>query len=154
METIEQEGIIDNVQDVSAELFEKLNKLRSKYNCIRSVRGKGLLIGIEFDDTITAQGMREQLFTMGILVSAIGKSTIRLAPPLIITKAQANQFVKALDKILKNTAGPKNVFGRIKDALPTKKQVKESAASIGSAKIDKLDAAGLTTPKDATPDDE
>ena len=154
METIEQEGIIDNVQDVSAELFEKLNKLRSKYNCIRSVRGKGLLIGIEFDDTITAQGMREQLFTMGILVSAIGKSTIRLAPPLIITKAQANQFVKALDKILKNTAGPKNVFGRIKDALPTKKQVRESAASIGSAKIDKLDAAGLTTPKDATPDDE
>ena len=154
METIEQEGIIDNVQDVSAELFEKLNKLRSKYNCIRSVRGKGLLIGIEFDDTITAQGMREQLFTMGILVSAIGKSTIRLAPPLIITKAQANQFVKALDKILKNTAGPKNVFGRIKDALPTKKQIKESTASIGSAKIDKLDAAGLTTPKDATPDDE
>ena len=154
METIEQEGIVDNVQDVSADLFEKLNKLRSKYNCIRSVRGKGLLIGIEFDDTITAQGMREQLFTMGILVSAIGKSTIRLAPPLIITKAQTNQFIKALDKILKNTAGPKNVFDKIKDALPTKKQIKESTASIGSAKIDKLDAVGLAEPKDVTPDDD
>ena len=131
--------------------FEKLNKLRAKYNCIRSVRGKGLLIGIEFDDTITAQGMREQLFSMGILVSAIGKSTIRLAPPLIITKAQANQFIKALDKILKNVQGPKNVFDKIKDAIPSKKQIKESAASVNNAKIDKLDQLGLTEGKDKKP---
>ena len=148
METIEEENIIDNVREVSEELFEKLNKLRAKYNCIRSVRGKGLLIGIEFDDTITAQGMREQLFTMGILVSAIGKSTIRLAPPLIITKAQANQFVKALDKILKNVQGPKTVFGKIKDAFPTKKQIKDSASSVNNAKIDKLDKLGLADGKD------
>ena len=148
METLEEDGIIDNVRDVSDDLFEKLNKLRSKYNCIRSVRGKGLLIGIEFDDTITAQGMREQLFSMGILVSAIGKSTIRLAPPLIINKNQAGQFIKALDKILKNVAGPRSVFGRIKDALPTKKQIKDSASGIGNAKIDKLDELGLTDKKD------
>ena len=148
METIENDNIIDNVRDVSDDLFEKLNKLRSKYNCIRSVRGKGLLIGIEFDDTITAQGMREQLFSMGILVSAIGKSTIRLAPPLIITKAQTGQFVKALDKILKNVAGPRSVFDKIKDALPSKKQIKESAPAIKNAKIDRLDEMGLTDSKD------
>ncbi len=139
MEAIEEDGIIDNVQEVSAELFEKLGKLRSKYNCIRSVRGQGLLIGIEFDDTITAAGMREQLFSMGILVSAIGKSTIRLAPPLIITKAQAGMFIKALDKILKNVSGPKSVLNKIKDSLPSKKQIKESAESINNAKVDKLD---------------
>ena len=98
--------------------------------------------------------MREQLFTMGILVSAIGKSTIRLAPPLIITKAQANQFVKALDKILKNVQGPKNVFDKLKDAIPSKKQIKESAASVGNAKIDKLDKLGLPDKKDNTPLDE
>ena len=148
MEAFEDEGIIDNVKEVSDELFEKLGKLRSKYNCIRSVRGKGLLIGIEFDDTITAQGMKDQLFSMGILVSAIGKSTIRLAPPLIINKSQAGQFIKALDKILKNTAGPKSVLGRLKDALPSKKQIKDAAPSIGSAKIDKLDQAGLTGGQD------
>ena len=148
MEAFEDEGIIDNVREVSEDLFEKLGKLRSKYNCIRSVRGKGLLIGIEFDDTITAQGMREQLFSMGILVSAIGKSTIRLAPPLIINKAQAGQFVKALDKILKNTAGPKSVLGRLKEVLPAKKQNKDTAPAIGSGRIDKLDQAGLTGGKD------
>ncbi len=144
METIEDQGIIDNVREVSDELFEKLNKLRSKYNCIRSVRGKGLLIGIEFDDTITAQGMREQLFSMGILVSAIGKTTIRLAPPLIITKSQAGQFVKALEKILKTVSGPKGVLGRLKEAFPSKKDIKDKTAAVGNAKIDKLDEAGLT----------
>ncbi len=36
----------------------------------------------------------------------------------------------------------------IKDAFPSKKQIKESAASVGSAKIDKLDEAGLTGGKD------
>ena len=148
METIEDDCIIDNVKEVSEELFDKLGKLRAKYNCIRSVRGKGLLIGIEFDDTITAQGMREQLFSMGILVSAIGSSTIRLAPPLIITKTQANQFIKALDKILKNVQGPKGVFGKLKDAFPNKKQIQDKASAVGSAKIDKLDEAGLTDKKD------
>jgi acetylornithine/N-succinyldiaminopimelate aminotransferase len=97
--------------------------------------------------------MREQLFTMGILVSAIGKSTIRLAPPLIITKAQANQCVKAFDKILKNVQGPKNVFDKLKDAIPSKKQIKESAANVGNAKIDKLDQLGLTDGKDSKPAD-
>ena len=154
MEVFEDENIIDNVRDVSADLFEKLNALRAKYNCIRSVRGMGLLIGIEFDDTITAQGMREQLFTMGFLVSAIGKSTIRLAPPLIITKQQAGSFVKALEKILKEVSGPQTVFDKIKSAFPSKKQAKESAAKIGSAKIDKLDTLDLSEPKPAAPDDD
>lgn len=153
LEEFEEEGIIDNVQEVSAELFEKLNKLRSKYNCIRSVRGMGLLIGIEFDDTITAQGMREQLLAMGFLVSAIGKSVIRLAPPLIITKDQAGKFVKALEKILKNVSGPKSVFDKIKDALPSKNQVKHSASRITSAKIDRLDELDLSDSK-PQPDDE
>ncbi len=143
MEVFEDENIIDNVRDVSADLFEKLNNLRAKYNCIRSVRGMGLLIGIEFDDTITAQGMREQLFTMGFLVSAIGKSTIRLAPPLIITKQQAASFVKALEKILKTVSGPQNVFDKIKSAFPSKKQTQDSTSKIGSAKIDKLDTLAL-----------
>ena len=154
MEVFEDENIIDNVRDVSADLFEKLNNLRAKYNCIRSVRGMGLLIGIEFDDTITAQGMREQLFTMGFLVSAIGKSTIRLAPPLIITKQQAASFVKALEKILKTVSGPQNVFDKIKSAFPSKKQTKESVSKIGSAKIDKLDTLAIDSMAPSAPADD
>ena len=98
--------------------------------------------------------MREQLFTMGFLVSAIGKSTIRLAPPLIITKQQAASFVKALEKILKTVSGPQNVFDKIKNAFPSKKQAKDTVTKIGSAKIDKLDTLDATDNKQSAPADD
>ena len=65
--------------------------------------GKGLLIGIEFDESIQAAGMKTRLMQEGFLVSSIGTSTIRLAPPLIITQREAAMFVTALGKILKGS---------------------------------------------------
>lgn len=94
-------GIIANVNAVSSYLFEQLNALKSKYPQITDVRGKGLLIGIEFDGSIQAAGMKTLLMQNGFLVSAIGTSTIRIAPPLIITQREAAMFVTALNKILK-----------------------------------------------------
>ncbi|MBE7069887.1 MAG: aspartate aminotransferase family protein [Ruminococcaceae bacterium] len=107
MEYFGEANLLDNVNLVSAFLFEKLNKLKSRYNCIKSVRGMGLLIGIEFDETIIAGGLKEELFRNGFLVSSIGRSVIRIAPSLILTKSQANQFVKALDSLLSTRMGAK-----------------------------------------------
>ncbi|MCR5287538.1 MAG: acetylornithine transaminase [Saccharofermentans sp.] len=108
MEYFGEANLLDNVKLVSAFLFEKLNKLKNKYSCIKSVRGLGLLIGIEFDESVIASGLREELFRNGFLVSAIGRSVIRIAPPLILTKSQANQFVKALDSLLSTRMGGKS----------------------------------------------
>ena len=81
--------------------MDKLQAIKAKYPRIRQVRGRGLLIGIEFDPLISAQMMREVLLEKGFLVSAIGASTIRIAPPLIITKSEALSFATALEKIMK-----------------------------------------------------
>ena len=105
MEYFGEANLLDNVTLVSGVLFEKLNKLKSKYGCIKTVRGMGLLIGIEFDETVIASGLREELFRAGFLVSAIGRSVIRIAPPLVITKSQAIQFVRALDGLLSTRNG-------------------------------------------------
>ena len=107
MEYFGEANLLDNVNLVSAVLFEKLNKLKAKYSCVTNVRGQGLLIGIEFDESIIASGLREELFRAGVLVSAIGRSVIRIAPPLIITKSQATSFVKALDSLLATRMGIK-----------------------------------------------
>ena len=90
---------------VSDYLFEQLGALRAKYPDIVDVRGKGLLIGIEFGPAYTAAGIKQQLFNDGFLVSAIGTSTIRIAPPLIITERDAKSFVKAIEKIIKPNKG-------------------------------------------------
>ena len=107
MEYFGEANLLDNVNLVSAVLFERLNKLKSKYSCIKNVRGQGLLIGIEFDDTVIASGLKEELFRAGFLVSSIGRSVIRIAPPLILTKSQAVSFVKALDSRLSTRMGIK-----------------------------------------------
>ena len=95
--------LLANVNTVSAFLFDKLNELKEKYGKIVEVRGAGLLIGIEFDESIQAAGMKTRLMQEGFLVSAIGTSTIRIAPPLIITQREAAMFVTALGKILKGS---------------------------------------------------
>lgn len=95
--------ILANVNAVSAFLFDKLNALKAKSGKIKDVRGMGLLIGIEFDSSIQAAGMKTRLLQEGFLVSAIGESTIRIAPPLIITQREAAMFVNTLGKILKGS---------------------------------------------------
>ena len=68
------------------------------------------MIGIEFAGALSAKGLKNQLFTMGFLVSSIGDSTIRIAPPLNISEKEALSFIKALETILKGKK--KNIFGR------------------------------------------
>ncbi|MBR1796810.1 MAG: aspartate aminotransferase family protein [Clostridiales bacterium] len=99
--TSADKGILANVNAVSSYLFEKLNELSVKTGKIKQVRGMGLLIGIEFDDSIQAAGMKQLLMQDGFLVSSIGASTIRIAPPLIITQREAAMFITELGKILK-----------------------------------------------------
>ena len=107
MEYFGEANLLDNVNLVSGVLFERLNKLKTKYSCLKNVRGQGLLIGIEFDDSVIASGLKEELFRAGFLVSSIGRSVIRIAPPLILTKSQAVSFVKALDSLLSTRMGIK-----------------------------------------------
>lgn len=102
LDQIMDKDLLNNVGQVSGVIFDQLQALKDKYPVITSVRGMGLLIGIEFDGTVSSSGMKEALFSKGFLVSAIGKSTIRIAPPLIISQSEAKKFCKALADILKS----------------------------------------------------
>ena len=133
LDTIKEENLLVNVNDMNAYLMEKLTKLKSKYDCITDIRGLGLLIGIEFDERISASQMMIEMFSNGILVSSIGTSTIRIAPPLIIKKKEIDTFCKVLDSILKNTIpAKKDLLSAIKDKLP------QTSKKVSVASFDKL----------------
>ncbi len=92
-------GVIDNARKVGGYFFERLNDLAEKCGRIAEVRGVGLMIGIEFDDDITKTAsakMRDK----GYLVGTIGERIFRIVPPLIITKADVEEFVCALGDVL------------------------------------------------------
>jgi acetylornithine aminotransferase len=66
---------------------------------VQLVRGEGLLIGIVLSTSI-AKSIAAQLLADGFLVNAANESVIRLAPPLVITNSQLDEFIAAFRKVM------------------------------------------------------
>ncbi len=100
--------LIDNAASVGAHLMAKLRDLPQRFPNVGDVRGLGLMIGIEMvKDQRTkerAPQLRDQLvqlcFERGLLVLGAGPNTIRLCPPLIITKDQADFAADTIEDCL------------------------------------------------------
>jgi len=94
-------GVLENAK-VSGEYFgEKLAELAEKHESIAEVRGMGLMRGVEFKDEI-APDVRSRIMDKGFLVGAVGKRILRLVPPLIVSRAEIDEFIETLDGVLKN----------------------------------------------------
>lgn len=76
-----------NAKEMGAYFMEELKKLPH----VKEVRGQGLLVGVEFDDTVNAVEIKHGCFDRKLLVTAIGSSIIRMVPPLILTKEDCDK---------------------------------------------------------------
>ncbi|HLW06602.1 MAG TPA: aminotransferase class III-fold pyridoxal phosphate-dependent enzyme, partial [Marinilabiliaceae bacterium] len=95
LEVMEQEKLIENTLEVGSYLIEKLKTLSN----IKAIRGKGLMIGIEFEGSV-APIRKALLEEKRIFTGVSSTNIIRLLPPLTLTKAMADQFVEALKDII------------------------------------------------------
>ena len=101
-------GLMANAEEVGGFLMRKLKELAARHQIIGDVRGKGLMIGIELvRDRKTkerATSERDALvmaaFRRGLLILAAGQNTVRLSPPLVLSKEQADTAVRLLDEAL------------------------------------------------------
>lgn len=95
LEVMEKENLIDNALHVGSYLMDELDM---RFN-IKDIRGKGLIIGLEFEGIV--QEIRKQLlFKKGIFTGVSGQHVIRLLPPLTMTKAHADEFMAALKEVI------------------------------------------------------
>ena len=96
LDAFDEENILDNVNEVGDYFLAELKKLDKEI--IADVRGKGLMVGIE----LTKPGAEyvDKLREAGFLINCTADKVLRFVPPLIITKAEIDEFVKALDEIL------------------------------------------------------
>lgn len=76
-----------NAKEMGAYFMEELKKLPH----VKEVRGQGLLVGVEFDDTVNAVEIKHGCFDRKLLVTAIGSSIIRMVPPLILTREDCDK---------------------------------------------------------------
>jgi acetylornithine/N-succinyldiaminopimelate aminotransferase len=95
LDIMKEEKLVENAYNVGSYLLEKVSLLSQ----IKEVRGKGLMVGLEFDFPITDIRKR-LLFEEKIFTGVTGTNTIRILPPLTLTKGQVDHFIKALEKVL------------------------------------------------------
>lgn len=95
LEIMEQEKLIENAREVGEYLIQKLSAIAD----IKEVRGKGLMIGIEFETEV--KPIRQKLlFEEKIFTGVSGTHIIRLLPPLTLTIEQADYFLSKFEKVL------------------------------------------------------
>lgn len=110
LEVIEHENLQENALKIGTHILDGLQKLKAKHKVIGDVRGQGLMLGIEFvKDQATKQPGREECAQavenareLGLLLGKGGLwgQTIRFAPPMCITKADADFLLAVLDEAI------------------------------------------------------
>ena len=78
-----------NAAKMGAYFMEQLKTLPH----VKEVRGQGLLVGVEFDDTISGVDVKHECLHRHLLITAIGAHIIRMIPPLIINKEDCDKAV-------------------------------------------------------------
>jgi len=98
LETIFEEGILENCRKVGEYFLSKLGELKEKHSRIREVRGRGLILAVE----LTVPGAEFVLKCMenGLLINCTNGNVLRFVPPLILTRPNVDKAVGILDEAL------------------------------------------------------
>lgn len=99
LDVMEQENLVENAREVGDYLLTKLKELQQTQPHITDVRGRGLMIGVEFD--VPHSDVRKKLvYEQHCFTGCAGTNLLRLLPPLCITKAEADDFISRLTTVL------------------------------------------------------
>ncbi|MCP4177673.1 MAG: aspartate aminotransferase family protein [bacterium] len=108
LNTIEKENLIEHCARIGNYLINNLLQLKEKHKIVKEIRGRGLMIAIEFNGDISEDiitNIHTQLKTKGILlVKRKNVNVFRMDPPLIISKTDIDYFIDNFDIILKESS--------------------------------------------------
>jgi len=93
-----EKDIPGNARQVGRYLMDRLEELKQKYSFITEVRGRGLLVAIEFNSEL-GRSLLMACLENGLLVNRVKPNAIRLIPPLIIGHKDVDEAVSILDKV-------------------------------------------------------
>ncbi|MBZ5705738.1 MAG: acetyl ornithine aminotransferase family protein [Acidobacteriia bacterium] len=106
LDVIERENLMQNATEVGNHMLKRMADWPKKYRVVGDVRGRGLMVGVEIvkDKQTKEYGpdhrdrIVELAFERGILFLGCGPSTVRIAPPLVVTKDEADVALDALEE--------------------------------------------------------
>jgi acetylornithine/N-succinyldiaminopimelate aminotransferase len=93
------EKLLAHVKEVGKYFYDKLLELKNKYKFVKSVRGVGLMLGMELD--FPCRNVVEKCLQSGLVINVTQEKVLRFLPPLIIEKFDVDKVIKILDDIFK-----------------------------------------------------
>jgi 4-aminobutyrate aminotransferase len=108
LDVIEKQGLLANSAEVGGHIVKRMADWTTKYRIVGDVRGRGLMVGVEIvKDRQTkeyAADLRDRIvelaFERGILFLGCGPSTVRISPPLVVTKEEADAAIDVLEEAI------------------------------------------------------
>ncbi len=101
LETLDREGLIDGAAKKGAYFLSALEGLAARHpTMVKGARGRGLLCGLVLADHVEARAALGAMRDKGVLIAQAGDHVLRFAPPLIVTEAELDEGVRALDAVL------------------------------------------------------
>ncbi len=98
IEVIEGGSLLQNAADLGEYTKEKLSQLKQKHSSIDSVRGIGLMIGVQLNSPCTE--IVNKCLEKGLRINCTNETVIRFMPPMIVTKEQIDQAIDILDSVM------------------------------------------------------
>ncbi len=87
-----------HVQETGAWLVEKLREMAGRHSVIRQVRGRGLMVGVEF--AAPCMGVVKAAMDKGLLLNCAGERVLRFIPPLIVTRDQLEEALAVIEPLI------------------------------------------------------
>jgi 4-aminobutyrate aminotransferase len=100
-----EDGLVENAERVGSFLLDGLREMQARRPLIKDVRGLGLMIGIEFEDHDTMIAVEQAAFRRGLLVLGAGDDVVRMCPPLVFSRDQAETALEVFDEAVAEAGG-------------------------------------------------
>ena len=115
LDVIEKEGLLKSSEEVGNHMLKRMADWPAKHKIVGDVRGRGLMLGVEIvKDQKTkeyAPELRDKIveesFEKGLLFLGCGPSTVRLCPPLVVTREEADVAIDVLEAAIIKVAAAK-----------------------------------------------
>jgi 4-aminobutyrate aminotransferase len=109
LDVIEKENLLEHSAEVGGHIMKRMADWPAKLRLVGDVRGRGLMVGVEIVKNKTTKEygaaerdlIVEKAFERGVLFLGCGPSTIRICPPLVVTKEQADVAVDVLEECIR-----------------------------------------------------
>lgn len=98
MKVLLEEGVLNNCRQMGDYLRSRLEEMQQRYDFIKEVRGRGLMIGMEL--TVPGADIVNEALRQGLLINCTVGSVLRFVPPLTISREEIDEGLAILDAIL------------------------------------------------------